>query len=165
MSKTEKFQAVIDDSIQYAKSVVPYKGKRRKINTWFQPSLEFGEVNNDPSMTVPDQTMTMTEIMNRYAKGLPLAGQKLPQYEDIEEGDDYLPDPRRMDLAERQELKEAAEKELENMKLKKKIREDNARKKREAEKTLKDDNHNKQPIGTQSANEKSTPNGGAASMP
>lgn len=67
------------------------------------------ENNLQPSQTVPDQTMPIRELLRRYASGLPLGGSKEPIYEG-EDGDGI--DPRRLDLAERQELEIAARQEL-----------------------------------------------------
>jgi len=67
------------------------------------------EKNDKPSQTVPDQTMSIRELLKRYASGLPLGGSKEPIYEG-EDGDGI--DPRRLDLAERQELEIAARQEL-----------------------------------------------------
>jgi hypothetical protein len=79
-----------------------------------------GEVNNKPSETIPDQTMTMREILTRYAKGLPIDGEKTPIWED---GEGYAKDPETLDLAEREELATQAREELkqinERIKLKK----------------------------------------------
>jgi len=61
-----------------------------------------GEVNNMPSRTIPDQTLSMQEILTRYARGLPLTNGKQPIYN----GDEDLPDLKTMDLAEIQEYKE-----------------------------------------------------------
>lgn len=68
-----------------------------------------GEINNLPSQTIPDQTLSVRELLVRYAKGLPLDGQRQPIWEG-EDGDAI--DPRRLDLAERQELEIAARQEL-----------------------------------------------------
>jgi len=70
------------------------------------------EKNVSPSMTVPDQTMSVKEIMDRYARGLPLGGQKVPIYE----GEDFVPDLKNMDLADRQTLFEQAKEELADIK-------------------------------------------------
>jgi len=67
------------------------------------------EKNGQPSLTVPDQTMSIRELLRRYASGLPLGGSKEPIYEG-EEGDGI--DPRYLDLAERQELEINARQEL-----------------------------------------------------
>jgi hypothetical protein len=68
-----------------------------------------GEINNLPSQTIPDQTLSVRELLVRYAKGLPLDGMRQPIWEG-EDGDAI--DPRRLDLAERQELEIAARQEL-----------------------------------------------------
>jgi len=67
------------------------------------------EKNGQPSKTVPDQTMSIRELLRRYASGLPLGGSKEPIYEG-EDGDGV--DPRYLDLAERQELEIKARQEL-----------------------------------------------------
>ena len=68
-----------------------------------------GQGNFGESKTVPDQSMTLRELLIRYAKGLPLEGQKTPIWEG-EEGFDV--DPEKLDLAEREELAEKAREEL-----------------------------------------------------
>ena len=71
-----------------------------------------GQINNKPSETVPDQTMTMREILIRYAKGLPIDGEKTPLWED---GEGYAKDPETLDLAEREELATQAREELQQI--------------------------------------------------
>jgi hypothetical protein len=42
-----------------------------------------GEINNSPSMTIPDQTLSIPQLIKRYANGQSLGGQvKTPQYEE-----------------------------------------------------------------------------------
>jgi len=74
-----------------------------------QEFVSDGEVNDLPSQTIPDQTLSVRELLVRYAKGLPLEGLKQPIWEG-EDGDAI--DPRRLDLAERQELEIQARQEL-----------------------------------------------------
>lgn len=57
------------------------------------------EVNSKPSETIPDQSMTMREILNRFARGLPISGGKVPVYDDSE---DVLEDISYMDLADQE---------------------------------------------------------------
>ena len=71
-----------------------------------------GEVNNQPSETIPDQTMTMREILIRYAKGQPIDGTKTPLWE---EGEGFAKDPDTLDLAEREELATQAREELQQI--------------------------------------------------
>jgi hypothetical protein len=54
--------------------------------------------NSMPSMTVPDQTMSIREIAIRYAHGLPFTDAKTPIYD----GEEYVPDFSKMDLADKQ---------------------------------------------------------------
>lgn len=57
------------------------------------------ETTDKPSLTVPDQALTIKQILDRYARGLPLGGQKVPIYD----GDDYddMPDLTMMDEPDR----------------------------------------------------------------
>jgi hypothetical protein len=73
------------------------------------------EVNDEPSLTIPDQTMSIKEILNRFASGLPVGGQKQALYDETE-SEDYIPDPRYMDLAERQEFAENYREEFQQIK-------------------------------------------------
>ena len=86
-----------------------------------------GQVNNEPSKTVPDQSMTLRELLVRYAKGLPLEGQKNPIWEG-EEGFDI--DTQKLDLAEIEELKQKAEEELKDIgeRIKEEVKEKNKKK-------------------------------------
>lgn len=54
------------------------------------------------SQTIPDQTMSVSEIMNRYAKGLPLTGERVPVYHGDEE---FVPDIKTLDLSEIEDMK------------------------------------------------------------
>lgn len=58
-----------------------------------------------PSMTIPDQSMTVAELVERNKRGLPLGGGRVPMYSTDPEND-YLPDIAKLDLAEIQEMKE-----------------------------------------------------------
>lgn len=89
-----------------------------RIYTWldYQNRPENYEVNAGlmPSKTVPDQSMSIRKIMDRYASGLPVkARTRVPIYKG--EADD-LPDLDKMDLAERQAALERAAAELEEIK-------------------------------------------------
>ncbi len=89
-----------------------------------------GQVNNEPSQTVPDQSMTLRELLIRYAKGLPLEGARTPIWEG-EEG--FERDPETLDLAEREELAEKARQELKEIeeRVKAKVAEKKAKKRSE----------------------------------
>jgi len=70
------------------------------------------EKNTQPSETVPDQAMSIREILDRYAKGLPLSGARVPVFDE----EDDMPDVRGLDLAERQEVVERYLEELKILK-------------------------------------------------
>lgn len=66
-----------------------------------------------PSMTIPDQTMTISELLRRHANGLPYSGPQVPVYDENIDGedpdfDDYMPDLSKMDLADAQLYREQA---------------------------------------------------------
>lgn len=63
-----------------------------------------GEVFTQPSLTVPDQSMTLTEIVTRYAKGLPFDNERTGIYDEDE--NDILPDFRTMDIVDQQDYLE-----------------------------------------------------------
>jgi len=67
------------------------------------------EKNYKPSMTIPDQTLSIRQILERHSHGLPIEGWREPIW-DGEDND--LPDIRTLDLAERQELAHLYEQEL-----------------------------------------------------
>ena len=62
-----------------------------------------GEVNNEPSLTVPDQTMSMRTILERHSRGLPFTDGKEPIYHGE---DEFIPNPLSLDLVDRQEMAE-----------------------------------------------------------
>lgn len=80
----------------------------------FNPPYGMEEKTNKISMSVPDQSLSVIEILKRYAKGLPLGGQRVPIYEDDDiEG---MPDVSKMDLADRQEYFETVKDEVTKIK-------------------------------------------------
>jgi len=64
--------------------------------------------NNKPSKTIPDQSMTVSELVERNKRGLPLGGSKVPIWEENPETE-YMPDLQKLDLAEIQEMKDNAQ--------------------------------------------------------
>lgn len=70
-----------------------------------------GEVNNLPSQTIPNEALSIREILVRYSRGLPIDG-KIPIYD--EEND--LPDPRKMDLADWETMQIEAREEVQRIK-------------------------------------------------
>jgi hypothetical protein len=82
----------------------------KKINNSMNYHPKEGQVFTMPSCTIPDQTMSMRTILERHAKGLPTIGADPKQaYYD---GGEYLPDPKTLDLSEREELTQQYKQEL-----------------------------------------------------
>lgn len=73
------------------------------IRNYYQRPETKGEISNQPSLTVPDQSMTIAEIISRTQKGLPVSGVRVPMYNETEDG--ILPDVSKMDISEIYELK------------------------------------------------------------
>lgn len=46
-----------------------------------------GEINNLPSKTIPDQTLSIPELIKRYAQGLPLNAPAIGHYDENPEED------------------------------------------------------------------------------
>jgi hypothetical protein len=74
-----------------------------------------GQVNKQKSLTVPDQAMSIKQIMERFARGLPVEQFKPIYDENIDEDSEFLPDPITMDLADRQAFKEQIQYEFETI--------------------------------------------------
>lgn len=64
-----------------------------------------GEHNNAPSLTIPDNSLTIREILDRYSKGLPTGGTLDPIYDDSDDIDFDTPDVRNFDLSDLDENK------------------------------------------------------------
>lgn len=90
--------------------------KKIRFKTPFN-SVDFptkGEKFTLPSKTVPDQSLSVSEIMSRYAKGMPL---DVPVSEPIFHGEDeFYPDPRSLDLVDRHEMSERVTEEVNTLK-------------------------------------------------
>lgn len=67
------------------------------------------ELSDLPSLTIPDQSMSIRQIMLRYSRGLPIHGADVPMYQgqDID-FDNVLPHYKAMDISERAEFAEKA---------------------------------------------------------
>lgn len=75
----------------------------RRVFHQFNYVPQEGEVNTLPSETVPDMSMSVNEILTRFAQGRPLSVSNNLHYT----GDDYTPDVRTMDLVELEEMRRA----------------------------------------------------------
>lgn len=84
-----------------------------------------------PSLTVPDQTMSMREMIERHTRGMSVMGQNDPYYGD---GTEYGVNPRTLDLVDRQILKEELEDQVKQIRSKQLDIEQQANEIREKEK-------------------------------
>jgi len=73
---------------------------RTLYNSWAFPKSY--EINTQPSLTVPDEAMSIAEIVNRYAHGMPLPLGKTGEY--FGEESDLPNNLDKLDLAEREEI-------------------------------------------------------------
>jgi hypothetical protein len=62
-----------------------------------------GVYNTLPSQTVPDQSLTLRQLLTNYTRGQELPSNKVPAFFDENE---YIPDIKRMDLVDIQEMME-----------------------------------------------------------
>ena len=86
-----------------------------KISNTYNYQPYEGIINNQPSMTVPDQTLTLRQILDRYARGLPLGGTNESPIFDEEETNEGI-DIRTLDLSEVHELTQQRVNELNALK-------------------------------------------------
>lgn len=83
-----------------------------KVRTWLNSPTwlpqEQGEINTRPSITIPDQSMTVREILDRHSRGIPITGQGVPQFL----GDEYAPNAKMLDLTEIHAMRQEAKRLL-----------------------------------------------------
>lgn len=72
-----------------------------RFKTWSNSKPTQGKTFSMPSMTTPDQTMSMRTILDRYAKGLPVADGKEPIWDDDAESSSGI-NPKTLDLVDLQ---------------------------------------------------------------
>lgn len=96
-----------------------------KWNTQYEPHKVKGEENKFPSQTIPNEAMSIREILVRYSRGMPI-DTRVPIYD--EENDLGSLNPRKMDLADIQELREQYTAELAEIKQRQKENEDKKKK-------------------------------------
>lgn len=77
----------------------------------FVHSYDEGEVNNSPSLTQPDEVLSISEMLANHVRGLPLnMSHEFDLKSNDNSVDNYIPDVNQMDLVERMEYaKEKAE--------------------------------------------------------
>lgn len=72
-----------------------------RFKTWSNSKPTQGKTFSMPSMTTPDQTMSMRTILDRYAKGLPVSDGKEPIWDDDAENSSGI-NPKTLDLVDLQ---------------------------------------------------------------
>lgn len=77
----------------------------------YAPRLEYYTPVSDVSETVPDQSMSIKTMVDRYQRGLPIQGQSNPQYYDDEE----YPNLATMDLLEIKELRDSNHEQIKKL--------------------------------------------------
>lgn len=83
-----------------------------KFRTKYTPAQKStGEVFTKPSQTVPDQTMSVPEILSRYARGLPITMGKVPIYDGEDDPFNGV-NPKTLDLSEIHEIRLQNEKTM-----------------------------------------------------
>lgn len=85
------------------------------------------EASYGPSETVPDQALSLQELLYNYSRGIPIN-----QHQGEYLGDEYVPDFNTMDLAEIAEYREGLKEEIEDLQQRVKQSEKEAADKRKA---------------------------------
>lgn len=82
----------------------------RVLNTLnYAPEVVDYEMPLPGSLTVPNQCLSVRQIVERFSRGMPVM---MKNYDSDYDEDNMLPDPRILDLAERQELVENIDQHL-----------------------------------------------------
>lgn len=80
------------------------KTVRNSLN--YAETEESFEFNTLPSLTIPDETMSLREILDRYARGLPISGNEPIYHVDDDGNPQHVPDFNHMDFADVQTYRE-----------------------------------------------------------
>lgn len=73
---------------------------RPLINTKYNyDHTRYGEINDEPSMTIPGDTMSLRDMLDRFARGMALPPRPEPYYNEQQQ----LPNLNSMDLVDRQD--------------------------------------------------------------
>lgn len=76
----------------------------------YNPDMFTGEVCVGESMTVPDQTLSLRQLLDRYASGRPLEGRA--SHADFYDEENFHPDPRTLDLEELYQMAQNSRQEI-----------------------------------------------------
>lgn len=85
-----------------------------QFKTWINHKEEGPQMQTgfSPSQTVPDQTMSLQQLLEKHVQGLPV-----PTFEGYgqEESDEFWPDPRSLDRTELADLQKANSKRIKEL--------------------------------------------------
>lgn len=100
MSKLKQSEFFNDETIvigdsQASERVDTPSGRRIVILTPFNFVPKMGVINNLPSLTIPDQSLSLSEILRRFA-----TGQNIPAMRVDYHGEDEMPNLATLDLSE-----------------------------------------------------------------
>lgn len=101
-----------------------------KFKNHYNSVPEDGEVNDQVSETIPDQSLSVQEILERFAKGLNLQG-RTPIWMNEDDDDLSFDDWDKLDIAEREAIIERNKEEF--LELGKKLKDDKRKKALEAQ--------------------------------
>ena len=73
-----------------------------------------GEINNSPSLTVPDEAISISELVIRFAKGMPIGDGKEMLYDGDENDAPETVELRKLDLTERKALLDEAKVQIDD---------------------------------------------------
>ena len=94
------------------------KRKHLRDNCWYNDHEYPGQINNEPSMTVPNQSLTVKQILEKHVNGIRLSIGKVGIYDEEADIDDVVLKSS-MDVTEVQEL---YDNEVQNLKSKASIK-------------------------------------------
>lgn len=112
-------------------SNVKQQSRVRNFQNWLTYELTEGQKFTLPSLTIPDQTMSVQTILEKYAKGINLGGIKTAIYDEDEDTELGI-DPRTLDLTDFEQLSRENKKKIERLEKQKK-KEDKEKSEKEAE--------------------------------
>jgi hypothetical protein len=104
----------------------------KRFHTKYQRPDTRYQIFTDPSLTIPDQTMSLRTMVTKYVKGLPITA---PNFDGVYTDDQDAIDYRKLDLAEQEEITRSVSNELKSIddKLTQEKREKAANERKEAE--------------------------------
>jgi len=82
----------------------------------FKEVVHSGEVSTSPSLTQPDEVLSIREILANHVRGLPMNGSEGVYLQGDDDDPDYFPDVSGLDLVEIEEYRDYYAKEAKRLK-------------------------------------------------